>query len=70
MHDLRRNGSGYVDKTAEKAITSVIRYTKQDKRMCDVTKTIDAIKMVARAAGFEITNRVFLKDIETGKEYK
>jgi hypothetical protein len=60
MHDLKRNGSGYVDPTAEQAIKNVI---KTDKR---VSQTIKVIQAVAHLAGFEIEGRIILRDKETG----
>ena len=60
MDELRRNGSGYVDPTAERAIKNVI---KTDKK---VSQTIKTIQAVAHLAGFEIEGRIVLRDKETG----
>lgn len=60
MDELKRNGSGYVDPTAEKAIKNL---EKTDKR---VSATIKTIQAVAHLAGFEIEGRIVLRDKETG----
>ena len=60
MDELRRNGSGYVDPTAEQAIKNVI---KTDKK---VSQTIKTIQAVSHLAGFEIEGRIVLRDKETG----
>lgn len=60
MDELKRNGSGYVDPTAEKAIKNL---NKADKR---VSQTIKCIQAVAHLGGFEIEGRVALRDRETG----
>jgi hypothetical protein len=60
MNDLKRNGSGYYDPTAEQAIKEVI---KEQRR---VSQTIDVIYAVARLAGFDIAERVVLKDKKSG----
>lgn len=60
MNDLKRNGSGYVDPTAEQAIREV---TKEQRR---VSQTIDVIYAVARLGGFDIAERIVLKDKKSG----
>lgn len=60
MNDLRRNGSGYVDPTAEKAIKEL---DKQEKK---VSQTIKCIHAIARLGGFDVEGRIALRDRETG----
>lgn len=38
-----------------------------DKRTYDLVKVL---KYIIRASGFELTNRIQLKDIKSGREYK
>jgi hypothetical protein len=64
MNELKRNGSGYVDPTAYKAITNV---SEEDKKVSKVIKTLQA---VAHLAGYEIVGRVALRDKETGREWR
>lgn len=58
------NAEGYPDPTADKAIK------KADKTPEQVNELIRTIKAVAALAGYEITNRIHLKDRKTGRKYK
>ena len=60
MDELKRNGSGYTDPTAYKALK---RIDKNEKR---VTRVIKALQEVAHIAGFEIEGRITLIDKKTG----
>ena len=63
-----KNIEGYADPTASTAIGQVSREESEtDKRVYDLVKVL---KYIIRAAGFELTERVQLKDIKTGREYK
>ena len=64
MDELKRNGSGYVDPTAEKAIKNVIQ---DNKRVSVVIKTLQS---VAHLAGFEIVGRIEIMDKSTGDIYR
>lgn len=58
------NAEGYQDPTADKAIK------RADKPPEQVSELIRTIKAVAALAGYEITNRIQLKDLKTGRTYK
>ena len=58
------NAEGYQDPTADKAIK------RADKPPEQVSELIRTIKAVAALAGYEITNRIHLKDQKTGRKYK
>lgn len=61
MHDeLKRNGSGYIDPTAAQALKNI---AEQESKVSKVIKTIQA---VAHLAGFEIEERIVLRDKESG----
>ena len=63
-----RNIEGYSDLTASIAVGQVSREESEaDKRAYDLIKVL---KYVIRVAGFELTERVQLKDSKTGREYK
>lgn len=62
--ELKRNGSGYVDPTAQKAITHL---QEKQKR---VSRVIENLKNAANIAGFEIEGRITLKDKRTGEIWK
>ncbi len=64
MDDYKRNGSGYYDPTAYKAIK---RVTEGEKKVSRVIKTLQA---VAHLAGFEIEGRIVLVDKETGEIWR
>ena len=64
MDELKRNGSGYKDPTAEKAIKTVIETEKT------VSKVIKTLQAVAHLAGFEIEGRIVLRDKETGEIWR
>lgn len=63
-----KNIEGYADPTASVAIGEVNKeQTDADKRAYDLIKVL---KYIIRAAGFELTERVHLKDNRTGREYR
>lgn len=63
-----KNSEGYMDPTASVAMKKVKRdENEQKRRLSDLMKVL---KYIIRAAGFELTGRICLKDIKTGKEYK
>ena len=64
MNELKRNGSGYYDPTAWKAIKNV---TEEEKR---ITKVIKTLQSVAHLAGFEIEGRIVLVDKKTGEVWR
>lgn len=64
MDELKRNGSGYKDPTAEKAIKNVIETNKK------VSIVIKTLQSVAHLAGFHIEGRIVLRDRETGEIWR
>lgn len=62
------NGSGCKDPTAYEVIRAEDARERAEKRR--LTKVIDCIKTVIELAGFELTERVCLRDKASGKEYK
>ncbi len=58
------NAEGYPDPTADRAIK------RADKTPEQVSELIRTIKAVAALAGYEITNRVQMKNRKTGRIYK
>ena len=60
VDELKRNGSGYIDPTAEKALKNV---TLEEKRVSNIIKEI---KTIAAEAGFEVAERIVLRDKKTG----
>lgn len=67
-YGIRRNSEGYSDPTAYGAIRNISREENdQTKR---VSTLVSVLKYVIDAAGFDLMNRIELKDRRTGKEYK
>lgn len=62
-----QNGEGYADPTAYEGLKSVIREdAEQQKRL---NTLIFVLKYMIGLAGFELLNRIELKDRKTGREY-
>lgn len=63
-----QNGEGYSDPTAYEGLKTVIREeTEQQKRL---NTLIFVLKYIIRLAGFELLNRIEIKDSKTGREYR
>lgn len=63
-----QNGEGYADPTAYEGLKSVIREdAEQQKRL---NTLIFVLKYMIGLAGFELLNRIELKDRQTGREYR
>lgn len=68
MRNPRLNAEGYADPTAYMGMKEVIKEEHEaDKRAYDLVKVL---KFIIRAAGFEVTDRIQLKDTKTGREYR
>lgn len=68
MKNLYHNSEGYADPTAYDGMKSIIREESEaDKRAYDLVKVL---KYIINSAGFELTERVQLKDKKTGREYR
>lgn len=64
----RNNGEGYPDPTAFRGTREVIREEDEtDKRAYDLVK---AVKNIVRWAGFDLCERIQIKDKRTGREYR
>lgn len=63
-----RNSEGYIDPTASVAIGAVNKeQVDADKRAYDLLKVL---KFIIRSCGFELIERVKVKDVKTGREYR
>ena len=65
--DPRRNGSGYMDMTAFKAIENVEREAESEERF---KKLLNTIFYICELAGFHIEGRIVIKDKKTGKVWR
>lgn len=74
--DISKNGSGCSDPTARKAICKVIgemkgeseaEYRESKQRLDEVLNIVNA---AVRLAGFELEERIVLKDKKTGRVWR
>ena len=64
-HELKYNGSHYIDMTAYDAIKKL-----EADELDRFNKLLAIIKGTCEIAGFKIENRIVLKDERTGKVWK
>ena len=68
VRNPRRNAEGYPDPTAYLGTKEIIREESEaDKRAFDLVKVL---KYIIRAAGFELIERIQLRDTKSGREYR
>ena len=65
--DIKKNGSGYSDPTAYKAIRSAEEERIADERFY---KLLDTIFNICELSGFHIEGRIEVKDKRTGKVWR
>lgn len=66
--ELRKNKEGYNDPTAYKGMMSVLREESDQQRR--LTALIGVLKYIIDLAGYDLLNRIEVKDRKTGKEYR
>jgi hypothetical protein len=64
VDELKRNGSGYYDPTAWKAISNIEKDAERFR------KVLNAIFVVCDLAGFHVEGRITLRDKKTGKIWR
>ena len=68
MRNPKLNAEGYADPTAYAGMKEVVRMeTETEKRVSELVKVL---KFIIRSSGFELTERIHLKDTKTGREYR
>lgn len=67
-YGLHKNAEGYNDPTAHNAITKVIREENEQQRR--VNALIGSLKSLIDLAGFDLLNRIEVRDRKTGREYR
>lgn len=68
VKDPRKNAEGYADLTAYNGMKKVVREEDDtDKRAFEL---VGVLKFIILAAGFELTERIQLKDKRTGRVYR
>lgn len=68
MRNPKYNSEGYPDPTAYYGTREVIKTESEtDKRAFDLIKVL---KFIIHSCGFELTERIQIKDTKTGREYR
>ena len=62
------NSEGYADPTAYAGTKNIIREESETERRA--SELIKILKFIIRLAGFELIERVQLRDTKSGREYK
>lgn len=68
MNNPKYNSEGYADPTAYYGTKEITREESEtEKRAYDLIKVL---KFIIRSCGFELIERVKIKDTKTGREFK
>ena len=67
-YGLNKNAEGYSDPTAYNAMTKIMREENESQRR--VNALIGSIKSIIDLAGFDLLNRIEIRDRKTGREYR
>ena len=68
MNNPKYNSEGYADPTAYYGTKEIIREESEtERRAYDLIKVL---KFIIRSCGFELIERVKIKDTKTGKEFR
>lgn len=68
MNNPKYNSEGYADPTAYYGTKEIIREENEtEKRAYDLIKVL---KFIIRSCGFELIERVKIKDAKTGREFR
>lgn len=62
------NGEGYYDPTTFYGMKSMV--SEESKEAKKVHRLVNQLKDLAESEGYEITNRIVLKDKKSGKEFR
>lgn len=65
---LYQNAEGYADPTAYEAIKPIIKEEEQLEKK--VNFLIKVVKFIISESGFEMLNRIEIKDRKSGKEFR
>lgn len=68
MNNPYYNSEGYADPTAYAGTKNIIREENETERRA--SELIKILKFIIRSCGFELAERVQLRDTKSGREYK
>ena len=67
-YGIHKNHEGYADPTAGAAMSKIIR--EENERQRRVTALVGVLRYIIDAAGFDLQERIVLRDKKTGREYR
>lgn len=67
-YGIHKNHEGYADPTAGAAMSKILR--EEHERQKRVTALIGVLKHIIDEAGFDLLERIQLRDRKTGREYR
>ena len=67
-YGMKKTKEGYNDPTAYKGMMGVLREESEQQRR--LTSLIYVLKYIIDLAGYDLLNRIEVKDRRTGKEYR
>lgn len=68
MNNPYYNNEGYADPTAYAGTKNIIKEESETERRA--SELIKALKFIIRLTGFELIERIKIKDTKTGREFK
>lgn len=67
-YGIKKNAEGYSDPTAFNAMTKVMREENDQQRR--INALIGSLKSLIDLAGYDLLNRIEVRDRKTGREYR
>ena len=67
-YGIHKNAEGYSDPTAYAGMRNIIR--EENEQLRRVTTLIGILKGIIDLAGFDLLNRIEIRDRKTGREYR
>ncbi len=67
-YGCNRNSEGYIDPTAYHGLKSITKAESSEQKR--ISTLVFVLKYIISLAGFQLLNRIELKDKATGREYK
>lgn len=68
QNDPTKNAEGYSDPTAFHGLKPVIKESEEQQKR--INTLIFILKHIIKISGFELLNRIEVRDCRTGKEYR
>ena len=68
VNNPKYNSEGYADPTAYRGTKNVIREENETEKRAN--ELIKVLKFIIRSAGFELTDRIRVRDTKTGREFR